>query len=129
MGDLAPYDEKDVHKTYIYLTQKLNEIGITYIHISANPLISEETFKEIRDNFSGIIILCNGLTAESGEQALGAGFADLVAFGRAFLANPDYVEKMLQNASLNAVDFTTVYTADAKGYTDYPAMNQTFQGA
>lgn len=127
LGDLAPYDEKDVHQTYTYLAQKLNEIGIAYLHIGVNAPIPDDTFKAVRDNFKGIIILCNGLTAETGEEALDAGFADLVAFGRAFLANPDYVERIKQGASLNEIDFATLYTADAKGYTDYPTMNQSLK--
>jgi N-ethylmaleimide reductase len=127
LGDLAPYDEKEVQQTYAHLSEKLNEIGIAYLHIAVNGQIPEETFKTIRANFTGVIILCNGLTAESGEAALNAGFADLVAFGRAFLANPDYVQRIEQEAPFNEVDFTTLYTADAKGYIDYPTMAQVQQ--
>lgn len=122
LGDLSPYEDKDVEQTYVYLAQALNEIGITYLHIGVNGPIPEQTFKSIRVNFSGTIILCNGLTDESAEVAINADFADLAAFGRAFLANPDYVQRIAQQAPLNELDFTTLYTADAKGYTDYPAM-------
>lgn len=122
LGDLAPYDEKEVQQTYFYLAEALNEIGIAYLHIGLNPQISDETLKTIRANFSGTIILCNGFTAESGEAALQAGKSDLIAFGRAFLANPDYVQRIEQDTPLNEVDFTTLYTAAAKGYTDYPLL-------
>jgi N-ethylmaleimide reductase len=68
--------------------------------------------------------LCNGLTAQTGEEALHNGFSDLVGFGRSFLANPDFVERIEKNADLNPVDFTTLYTPGAKGYTDYPTLNE-----
>ncbi|RDS86066.1 hypothetical protein DWU99_01990 [Dyella psychrodurans] len=56
----------------------------------------------------------------SAEDALKAGHADLIAFARSFLANPDLVERMRTNEVLNAVDMATFYTPDPKGYTDYP---------
>lgn len=122
LGDLAAYDEQEVHQTYAYLAQELNAIGITYIHIGVNALIPEKTFEAIQKHFSGIIILCNGLTPETGEEALHAGFADLVAFGRSFLANPDFVERITKEAPLNEVDFNTVDGTSAVGYTDYPIL-------
>lgn len=122
LGDLAAYDEAEVHKTYTYLAQQLNETGVAYLHIGVNAPIPEKTFEAIRNNFSGIIILCNGLTAETGEEALHQGFADLVAFGRSFLANPDFVERITQEAPLNALDFNTIYGTSAAGYTDYPTL-------
>lgn len=122
LGDLAAYDEKEVHKTYAYLAQQLNEIGITYIHIGVNAPIPKQTFEVIRNQFSGIIILCNGLTPETAEEALHAGFADLVAFGRSFLANPDFVERIANDTQFNEVDFNTLYGTTAAGYTDYPTL-------
>ncbi len=58
----------------------------------------------------GTIILCNGLTPETALKALNAGFADLVAFGRSFLANPDLDNRIATGASLNQPDFNTLYT-------------------
>ena len=122
LGDLADYGEEETNNTYAWLAQKLDELQTAYIHIAVNAAIPEKTFKAIRENFSGTIILSNGLTPETGEEALHAGFADLVAFGRSFLSNPDFVERIKTNAALNAVDFNTLYTSGAKGYTDYPAL-------
>ena len=76
----------------------------------------------IRDGFTGTIILCNGLTPESAEKALGAGFANLVAFGRAFLANPDLDKRIAESATLSQPDYNTLYTPGSVGYTDYPAL-------
>lgn len=120
LGDLAEYREEETHNTYVWLAERLDELQIAYLHIAVNAPIPAKTFQAIRDHFSGAIILANGLTPETAEEALGTGFADLVAFGRSFLANPDFVERIKTNAALNPVDFSTLYTPGAKGYTDYP---------
>jgi len=120
LGDLAEYDEAETHETYVGLAQRLGGLQIGYLHIAVNAPIPARTLPAIRDNFSGTIILSNGLSPETGEEALHAGFADLVAFGRSFLSNPDFVERIKANAELNPVDFDTLYTPGAKGYTDYP---------
>jgi len=124
LGDMPAYDETEVHQTYVYLAGKLNVTGIAYLHISDSPAIPEETHNGIRDAFSSTLIYCNGLTAESAEEKLQSGAADLVAFGRSFLANPDFIERIEKNATLNAVDFNTLYTPGEAGYTDYPELNQ-----
>ncbi len=124
LGDLAAYDEQETHETYAYLAQRLEEIGIAYIHIGVNAPIPQKTFDAIRAAFSGTLILCNGLTPATGAAALEAGFADLVAFGRSFLANPDLDARIAEGAALNQPDYTTLYTPGAKGYTDYPVLAQ-----
>jgi N-ethylmaleimide reductase len=122
LGDLSGYGEEETQNTYAWLAQKLDEIQIVYLHIAVNAAIPEKTLQTIRENFSGAIILSNGLSPETGEEALHAGFADLVAFGRSFLSNPDFVERIKLNAALNPVDPTTLYTPGIKVYTDYPVM-------
>jgi N-ethylmaleimide reductase len=122
LGDLTTYEEKEVHETYAYLANELNQTGIAYIHVGVNAPIPEQTLETIRSNFSGIIILCNGLTPDAAEEALQADFADLVAFGRSFLANPDLVERIAKDAPLNEPDYTTFYGSTAAGYTDYPTL-------
>ncbi|WP_247233714.1 alkene reductase [Telluribacter sp. SYSU D00476] len=122
LGDLQPYDTEEVHQTYAYLASELNKLDIAYIHLSANPNIPEKTFQAIHSAFANTLIYCNGLTPETAEAKLLEGSADLMAFGRSFLANPDFVERIEKGAPLNAVDFSTLYTPDAAGYTDYPAL-------
>lgn len=122
LGDLQAYDSAEVHETYAYLATELHKVGIAYIHISANPDIPETTFTAIRNNFSNTIILCNGLTPETAEQKLEEGSTDLVAFGRGFLANPDFVKRIELNAPLNEPDYQTFFSHDAKGYTDYATV-------
>ena len=122
LGDLASYPEDEVQQTYVSLASALEKIGIAYIHVAVNAEIPEKTFQAIREAYSGTIILCNGLTPETGEKALHNGFADLVAYGKSFLANPDLVTRIEKDAPLNAVDFDTLYGTGAKGYTDYPTL-------
>lgn len=123
IADMQPYNETEVSETYAYLTAELNKMGIAYLHLGANPNIPQHTFDAIRSAFKGTIILSNGLTPETAEAALHNGFADLVAFGRSFLANPDFVTRIEQGAPLNQVDFTTLYSPGAKGYIDYPTLD------
>lgn len=122
LGDLALYDEAETTATYAWLAQNLNELEIAYLHIAVNAPIDEKTFQALRNNFSGTIILSNGLTPKTGEVALHAGFADLVAFGRSFLSNPDFVEKIKNGEALNPVDYAHLYTPGSLGYIDYPVI-------
>jgi N-ethylmaleimide reductase len=121
-NDMPTYDQEEVHQTYRLLAQKMNDIGIAYLHLSANPDIPQKTYDALRKNFTNTMILCNGLTPKTAEEALNAGFADLVAFARNFLANPDLVERIEKDAVLNEVDFATAYTPGPKGYTDYKTL-------
>jgi N-ethylmaleimide reductase len=122
LGDLALYDEEETTDTYAWLAQSLNGLQIAYLHIAVNAPIPEKTFRAIRKNFSKTIILSNGLTPETGEEALHSGFADLVAFGRSFLSNPDFVERIKVGAALNPVDYAHLYTPGSVGYIDYPVL-------
>ena len=70
----------------------------------------------------GNIVTAGGFTQESGNQALAEGWADAIAFGVPFLANPDLPERFRRHAPLNPADESTFYAPGAKGYTDYPAL-------
>ncbi|KGO86924.1 NADH:flavin oxidoreductase [Flavobacterium rivuli WB 3.3-2 = DSM 21788] len=120
LSDQKPYDTEEVHQTYTYLSSELDRIGLAYIHLSLNPDIPEKTYKSIRTVFNNTIIYCNALTKESAEELLQHNSADLVAFGRGFLANPDFVSRSEKNVPLNDVDFGTLYTPGEQGYIDYP---------
>jgi N-ethylmaleimide reductase len=62
------------------------------------------------------------MDAERGNRLIADGLADLVAFGRPFIANPDLVERLKTGAPLAEIDRTTVYASGPKGYSDYPAI-------
>ncbi len=68
------------------------------------------------------LLRTTGFDRASAESALQAGQADLIAFARPFLANPDLVQRMRADAALNAVDMATLYTPGQKSYTDYPIL-------
>ena len=122
LGDLQPYDADIIRETYRQLARELNRIGIGHVHVGLNPDVPAATLGAIRREFKGTLIYCNNFTAETAEAELQTGDADLIAFGRNFLANPDFVDRIVTGASLNPVDFTTLYTPDEKGYIDYPTM-------
>jgi N-ethylmaleimide reductase len=65
----------------------------------------------------------NGYTREMAQQAVEQGRADLVAFGRSFIANPDLGLRLRQGAALNALDVPHLYGGGAQGYTDYPTLH------
>ena len=72
----------------------------------------------------GTWMVNNGYDKAMAEQAVKDGSADLVAFGRPYIANPDLVERLRSNAPLNQPDQATFYGGGAKGYTDYPSLSK-----
>jgi N-ethylmaleimide reductase len=78
----------------------------------------------IRQKYRGTLMLAGGFTRDSAESWLEEGRADLIAFGRKFLANPDLPERLKSQAPLNTPDPTTFYGGGEKGYTDYPSLAQ-----
>ena len=122
LGDLQAYDADTTEETYIYLSREFNRIGLNYIHISLSSQLPAQTLNAIRTEFEGTLIYCNTFTAEKAEAELEKGDADLIAFGRGFLANPDLEQRIINGAELNAPDFSTLYTPGAEGYTDYPVL-------
>lgn len=111
---------------YRALATALESRGIAYVHLVDHsamgaPKPSPELFADIRRIFKGTIIRAGGFDAKSAEAALAEGAADLIAFGRPFLANPNLPDKLRRGAPLHAPDQATFYTPGPKGYTDYPA--------
>ncbi|WP_266181342.1 alkene reductase [Dyella humicola] len=120
----------DVEAQYLALTRELSNLGLLYLHVLDHSAMDNymgappvpAAFKlQLRAAFQGLFILAGGFDRASAEEALNGGHADLIAFARPFLANPDLVERMRTNATLNSVDMATLYTPGPKGYTDYPA--------
>src|SRR5690606_18795418 len=103
LGDLQDYGEAEVHETYSYLARELNNVGLLYIHIVTDPLIPKKTMTAIRENFKGTLILASGFNPKSAEEVLSNGLADLVVFGKSFLANPDFEKRLKKNSPLNPI--------------------------
>jgi N-ethylmaleimide reductase len=118
----------EVEQQYLALVQELSNSGLLYLHLldhsaMGTPPVPAELKKRLRDAFKGPYVAAGGFDRASAEQVLAAGLADLVAFGKPFLANPDLVQRLRSNAALNAPDMATFYTPGEKGYTDYPTLS------
>lgn len=123
-SDMPHYPEIDA--TYKYLAGELNKLDIAYIHLVDHsaigaPEVPVEIKEAIRDIFKNTIIMAGGHTLESAEAELESGLSDLEAFGRPFICNPDLVQRFEQEQEVATNwDMNTFYSADEKGYTDYP---------
>jgi len=110
-----------------YLVQRLSERRLAYIHVIEGATQGERDFAPfdygaLRRSFSGAYIANNGYTRELAVETLSEGRADLVAFGRPFISNPDLVERLRLGAALAPLDRATLFGGGAHGYTDYPAL-------
>jgi len=118
----------DVEPQYLSLSGDLSRLGLLYLHVldhsaTGAPAVPADFKVKLRTGFSGLFILAGGFDGVSAERALIERRADLIAFGRPFLANPDLVERLRLNTKLNTPDMATFYLPGPKGYTDYPALS------
>lgn len=118
----GPFDGVDAQ--YVALATALGALKLAYLHLVDHssmgaPVVPAEFKRAVRAAFGGALIASGGFDKARAEQVLAAGEADLVAFGRPALANPDLVARMASDLPLNPPDFTTFYTPGEKGYTDY----------
>jgi N-ethylmaleimide reductase len=126
-SDMPHYPEIDA--TYDYLSTQLNNIGIAYIHLVDHsalgaPAVPLEIKKHIRQNFKNTVILAGGYAKETAEADIESGLGDLIAFGRPFINNPDLVQRMEKDQALSQdLKMDMFYSADEKGYTDYPVFS------
>ena len=119
MSDSSPTE------TFTQAAEALSPLRLAYLHV-VEDVSQEQQLQRIapsmRAAFDGPFILNGGYDAQTGAAALRRGEADLIAYGRHFLANPDLVERFRRGAALNSPDSSTFYTGGARGYTDYPRM-------
>jgi len=125
--------DSDPDALFDYVAKELNRFGLAYLHIieprvSGNVVTAEGQYAiasaRLRKIFKGKIIAAGGFEPETAEEVVEKGHADLVAFGRHFLANPDLPKRIRLGLPLNPYDRNTFYTFDARGYTDYPFYEQ-----
>ncbi|MFN7887817.1 MAG: alkene reductase, partial [Betaproteobacteria bacterium] len=103
-----------------------SRLGLQTLHLGAQtakgaPALPAAFKVQLRRAFNGAFMASGGFDSTRAEQVLAAGEADLVAFGRPFIANPDLVARMERSLPLAQPDAATFYTPGAQGYTDYPA--------
>lgn len=111
-----------------YIATKLDEFGIAYIHVVEGATGGPRDFAPfdyaaLRKAFRNTYIANNGFDIDLANAHLSEGRADVVAFGRPFIANPDLVERLRAGTPLAQVDMATLYGGGAKGYTDYPSAS------
>jgi len=109
-----------------YVVEQLNEAGLAYLHVLEGDMLSGERkldYRKLHSGFAGPWMVNNGYTRDTAQAALVTGEADLVAFGRLYIANPDLVARFASEAPLNEPDPETFYGGGAQGYTDYPALD------
>lgn len=116
MGDSNPL------ATFSYLIEQLDNKKIAFI-VTREHQASDSISPQLRKLFSGTFIVNEGFNRESASQALRENLADAVAFGKAYIANPDLVHRFQQQAPLNDPQPETFYGGGAKGYTDYPFLD------
>ena len=128
-GTYGSMSDSDPAATFGYVAEALNAYGLAYLHIVEPRIRGNETVDDkaapvatraLRRLFKGPIIAAGGFDKKGAEAIIAAGDADLVAFGRNFISNPDLVERLRKNQPLNAYDRSTFYGGDWRGYTDYP---------
>ncbi|KAG2436731.1 hypothetical protein HXX76_006255 [Chlamydomonas incerta] len=124
VADSTPYG------THVYLCEQLNKHGLAYVHM-VEPRIdgivecaSADTLAPFRSVWKGTFITAGGYKAENGAPAVAEGHADLVAYGRWYLANPDFHKRILLGAPLNQYNRDTFYGGGMEGYIDYPTLEQ-----
>ncbi|MCD0424004.1 alkene reductase [Rubrivivax sp. JA1024] len=110
-----------------YIVDELDKLKLVYIHViegaTGGPRDNAPfDYASLRKRFSGTYIANNAYDRALADKQLDANAADLIAFGKPFISNPDLVERLKHNAPLNEPDKSTFYGGGAKGYTDYPTL-------
>ena len=135
LGTFNNVGDDDPEAIFGYIAEELSYDDLAYLHV-INP--ASAAFEQriepdrralrmlelMREKYRGTLIVAGGFDRDSAEEWLTRGRADLIAFGRKFLANPDLPERFRLQAALNADDPSTYYGGGAKGYTDYPTLAQ-----
>ena len=126
-GNFNDMGSPDYRETFIHAAKHLDAYGLAYLHVvdglafGFHQLGQPMTLPEFRAVFHGPLMGCCGYTQETAETAIASGQADLIAFGRPYLSNPDLVERFAHGWELNPPADMKVWSAPtAQGYTDFP---------
>ena len=118
----------DYRETSLYVAKQLDQYGLAYLHVmdglafGFHQLGEPMTLSDFRAVFSGPLIGNCGYTKETAEAAIASGHADLIAFGRPYISNPDLVERFANGWPLSpSAEMSTWYTPSDTGYTDFPS--------
>ena len=127
---------EDTIPTFDHIVERLNNYDLSYLHLSEPftdvseiEFLETEIAKRYRPIYKGNLMINGGFTQEKGNKVIEEGHADLVAFGKLYISNPDLAERFALNAPMAEWDNDTFYTQGEKGYTDYPAYSKEKQEA
>ncbi|MDB5817492.1 MAG: alkene reductase [Rhizobacter sp.] len=126
--------DSDPTALFTYVAKELDKLDIAYLHL-IEPRVMGNATDESRDqepvaarlmrkHFRGLIMAAGGFDRASAQAIIAEGTADMVAFGRDFIANPDLPQRLRLQQPLNAYDRDTFYGGTAAGYTDYPVWSE-----
>lgn len=127
--------DSDPAGTYAYVVEQLNAFGLAYMHViegaTQGPRDVPEgfDFQILRRAFNGLYMANNGYDLELAVEARRRNLADLISFGRLYIANPDLVERFRAGAPLNIPHDSTFFGGGAVGYTDYPSLTSAARDA
>ena len=125
-GNTAPLDTNP-QALHNFLVEQLEPFKLAYIHVIEGETGGERApapfdYAALRSRYSGIWMVNNGYTGALAADAIAGNKADLVAFGRPFISNPDLVRRIRENAPLNELRADKIYGGGADGYIDYPSL-------
>ncbi len=132
-GSWNSMSDSNPNALFGYLAEQLDRFGLAYLHIiepriKGNVLVADAqepvATERLRKIFTGKIIAAGGFEPDTARAIVEKGDADLVAFGRHFLANPELPQRIKLGLPLNPYDRKTFYTFDSRGYTDYPFYSE-----
>ncbi|KAF0677449.1 alkene reductase [Profundibacterium mesophilum] len=128
-------EDSDPQPLFEHLVKGLDRFGLAYLHViegdtgAGRTLETGQSVAAMRKLFNGAYMANNCYGREDAIATVDAGEADLVAFGRPYIANPDLAERLEKNAELNEGDQSTFYGGGAEGYVDYPFMDGSVRDA
>ncbi|TKC79192.1 alkene reductase [Trinickia terrae] len=133
-GSFGDMSDSDPEALFAHVAADLDKLGIAYLHLIEPRIAGNEenqardqnpvAARRLRAHFHGPIIAAGGFNGASAEAILQSGDADLVAFGRHFIANPDLPERLRRDLPLNPYDRETFFGGTEAGYTDYPSYDE-----
>lgn len=126
-GQFGMTMDEDTIPTFDYILDRLNDYDLAYVHLSEPftdvsdiPYAEAHIARRYRSIYKGTLMINSGFDQEKGNAVIEAGEADLVAFGKPYISNPDLVERFAEHVPLSPWDSKTFYTTGKKGYLDYP---------
>ncbi|QXA07356.1 alkene reductase [Acinetobacter pittii] len=120
-GDSHDMGDENPLATFGYVVEQLNQRNVAFI-FSREYEAADSISPKLREKFNGVWIANENLTPESAKRILREGQADAVSFGKAYIANPDLLQRLEQDLPLNELQAITLYAKGAEGYTDYPTL-------